>query len=228
MRIPSVLLALVMSCLAVPVIVPASPAAAAPAAPADCGSPPAPALTDYFDRAMPGALSHHHVPGAVVSVVSGDATVLSKGYGLADREHAVAFDPDRSLVRIASITKLFTWTAVMQQVQAGRLDLNADVNRYLTGFKIPATYAQPVTLQTLMDHTSGFEDKVIGTAARTAADVTPWRSTWRPICRPGSGRRARSRRTPTTASRWPAISWPRSAASPTTATSGNTCSGRWA
>src|SRR5262249_20574148 len=59
------------------------------------------------------------------------------------------------------------------QVQAGRLDLNADVNTYLKAFQVPATYPQPVTLQTLMDHTSGFEDRFIGVAADTAADVPP-------------------------------------------------------
>ncbi len=99
--------------------------------------------------------------------------MFAKGYGLADVERGVAFSASRSLVRIASITKLFTWTAVMQQVETGRLDLKADVNRYLNGFQIPATYPKPVTLQTLMDHTAGFEDHVIGTGARTAADVPP-------------------------------------------------------
>jgi CubicO group peptidase (beta-lactamase class C family) len=142
-------------------------------APADCGNPTPAALADFFDTAVPDRLAHDRVPGAVVSVVAGGRTVFAKGYGLADVEHNVAFDPARSLVRIASITKLFTWTAVMQQVEAGRLDLNADVNTYLTAFKIPSTYPEPVTLQTLMNHTAGFEDRIIGTGARTPADVAP-------------------------------------------------------
>jgi CubicO group peptidase (beta-lactamase class C family) len=160
--------------LALPLAGPAAtPAWAAPAAPAGCGAPTPAALAGFFDRALPGRLAHDRVPGAVVSVVSGDTTVFAKGYGKADAEHGVAFDPARSLVRIASITKLFTWTAVMQQVEAGRLDLNADVNTYLKDFKVPATYQRPVTLQTLMNHTSGFEDRVIGIAARGAAEVPP-------------------------------------------------------
>jgi CubicO group peptidase (beta-lactamase class C family) len=142
-------------------------------APADCAPPAPAAVSSYFDSHVPGGLTGHRVPGAVVSVVSGDRTIFSKGYGTADAENGVPFDPARSLVRIASISKLFTWTAVMQQVQAGRLDLHADVNGYLTGFQVPRTYPQPVTLQNLMDHTSGFEDRIIGTAARTAAGVTP-------------------------------------------------------
>ncbi len=99
--------------------------------------------------------------------------MFAKGYGLADLQQQTPMSASGSLVRIASITKLFTWTAVMQQVEAGRLDLNADVNRYLKTFQIPAKYAQPVTLQHLMDHTAGFEDRIIGTGARTAQDVAP-------------------------------------------------------
>ncbi|MFI9838883.1 serine hydrolase domain-containing protein [Nonomuraea sp. NPDC051941] len=130
-------------------------------------------LADFFDAAMAKGLRANHVPGAVVSVVGGGKILFSKGYGLADRENGTPFDPGTSLVRIASITKLFTWTAVMQQVQRGRLDLHADVNRYLTTFRIPATYPQPITLAHLMDHTAGFEDSTIGVGARSKADVPP-------------------------------------------------------
>jgi CubicO group peptidase (beta-lactamase class C family) len=119
----------------------------------------------YFDGSVPGRLARDRVPGAVVSVVSGGRTVFANGYG--------GLSASRSLMRIASITKLFTFTAVMQQVEAGRLDLDADVNRYLTAFKVPATYPRPVTLRDLMDHTAGFEDQIIGTGARAAADVPP-------------------------------------------------------
>jgi CubicO group peptidase (beta-lactamase class C family) len=164
-------LGLFIGAVVVPVLDPVAPAAWS--SPAGCRNPTPAALAGFFDNALPGRLTHDHVPGAVVSVVSGGRAMFAKGYGLADVERGVAFAPSRSLVRIGSITKLFTWTAVMQQVQAGRLDLNADVNRYLRTFKIPATYPEPVTLRTLMNHTAGFEDRVIGTGARTSADVPP-------------------------------------------------------
>ncbi|GGK99093.1 hypothetical protein Ppa06_47050 [Planomonospora parontospora subsp. parontospora] len=138
-----------------------------------CAAPDRAALAGFFDRAVPDRLTRDRVPGAVVSVVAGDRAVFTGGYGLADTRRGVAFDPARSLVRIGSITKLFTWTAVMQQVEAGRLDLDADVNRYLKAFKVPSTYPEPVTLRTLMDHTAGFEERVVGVGARTAADVPP-------------------------------------------------------
>lgn len=165
------LLGLVLGCLAVAVVDPvAQPAWSAPAR---CGDATPAALAGFLDSAVPARLNQDHVPGAVVSVVDGKGTIFARGYGQADTEQDVAFDASRSLVRIASVTKLFTWTAVMQQVEAGRLDLNADVNTYLTTFQIPATYPEPVTLATLMNHTSGFEDRSIGTGARSAADVPP-------------------------------------------------------
>lgn len=149
----------------------AGPARAAPVA--GCAAVTPQALTELLDRAVPRLLQQDRVPGAVVSVVSGGSTVFAKGYGLADVERGTAFDASRSLVRIASITKLFTWTAVMQQVQAGRLDLDADVNRYLQGLPVPSTFPEPVTLRHLMNHTAGFEDYTLATASRHAADVPP-------------------------------------------------------
>jgi CubicO group peptidase (beta-lactamase class C family) len=166
-----VLLGALAGSLVVPVVDPA--ARPAWSAPASCAEPSAAAVSGFFDRTLPDRLARNHVPGAVVSVVAGGRTVFAKGYGTADLARGTPMDPARSLVRIASISKLFTWTAVMQQVEAGRLDLNADVNRYLTAFKVPATYPRPVTLQTLLNHTAGFEDRVIGTGARTAAEVPP-------------------------------------------------------
>jgi CubicO group peptidase (beta-lactamase class C family) len=161
------------ACLAGVGLVPTAAAAAPPVTLASCASATPAELADFFDNTVPAQLHEHNAPGAVVSVVDHNAQLFAKGYGLADTARGGAFDPDRSLVRIASISKLFTYTAVMQQVQAGRIDLNADVNTYLTSFKVPATYPQPVTVQDLLDHTAGFEDRVIGTGARSAADVPP-------------------------------------------------------
>ena len=77
------------------------------------------------------------------------------------------------MFRIGSVSKLFTWTAVMQLVEQGKLDLDADVNTYLKEFKIPQTYPQPVTLKHLMTHTAGFEDHVLGLFGRDAASLEP-------------------------------------------------------
>jgi len=155
---------------------PATPALVTPAsvAPAQrAGAPDAAGLKDFFDAQLPARLAKYHVPGATVSVVSAGKRVFSAGYGLADVEDRTPFDPATSLVRIASVTKLFTATAVMQLVQQGKLDLHADVNRYLRTFRIPATYPRPITLDDLLSHSAGFEDRTIGIGARTAQDVPP-------------------------------------------------------
>jgi CubicO group peptidase (beta-lactamase class C family) len=163
------LFVVVAGVLAVPV---AGPQAAS-AAQTGCRPATPAAAAALFDAELPERLRRDRVPGAVVSVVSGRETVFSTGYGRADLERDLPFSPSTSLVRIASITKLFTWTAVMQQVEAGRLDLDTDVNEYLSTFQIPATYPEPVTLRALMSHTAGFEDWIIGTAARSAEGVPP-------------------------------------------------------
>ena len=91
-------------------------------------------------RAAGRASTSDHVPGAVVSVVVRRRRRCSpRATAWPTSQRGADSTPTGSLVRIASITKLFTWTAVMQQVEAGRLDLDADVNRYLTDFQIPAT-----------------------------------------------------------------------------------------
>ena len=72
---------------------------------------------------------------------------------------------------VASITKLFTWTAVMQQVEEGKLDLSTDVNQYLKEVQIPATFDRPITIKDLMTHTPGFEDVVVGVFTRDARSV---------------------------------------------------------
>jgi CubicO group peptidase (beta-lactamase class C family) len=151
----------------------ASLAAAIAASAPGCADVTPAAVASHFDGALPKGLAGNNVPGAVVSVVSGGQTVFAKGYGVSDVERQTPFSATDSMVRIASISKLFTWTAVMQQVEAGRLDLDTDVNRYLTAFRLPATFAEPVTLRMLMNHTAGFEDRVVGTAARTAGEVQP-------------------------------------------------------
>jgi CubicO group peptidase (beta-lactamase class C family) len=114
-------------------------------------------LEAFLDGVMAANLRDKHVAGATVAVVKDGALFFSKGYGWADVDGRTPVGADRSLFRIGSVSKLFTWTAVMQLVEQGKLDLDADVNRYLD-FKIPATYPQPITLRHVLTHTPGFEE----------------------------------------------------------------------
>jgi hypothetical protein len=143
-------------------------------------------------------MEEHGIAGAAVSVVKDGQLFFAKGYGYADIENGIPVDPEQTIFRIGSVGKLFTWTAVMQLVEQGKLDLDADINTYLD-FRIPDTYPQPITLKHLLTHTPGFEDRWFGSAWRWMP-VTWCRCAngWSPICRRECARPAISRRTRTT------------------------------
>lgn len=127
-------------------------------------------LSAFLDGVMATTMEVNHVPGAVVVVVKDGEVFFAKGYGYANLENKTPVDPTTTLFRPGSVSKLFTWTAVMQLVEAGKLDLDADVNNYLD-FEIPATYAQPITLRIIMTHMAGFEDKGDGLFKLNAEEV---------------------------------------------------------
>jgi CubicO group peptidase (beta-lactamase class C family) len=128
----------------------------------------------FIDGLMAIQLKSKPAAGATVAVVKDGAVLFTKGYGYADLEKQVPVDPERTLFRPGSISKLFTWTAVMQLVERGRLDLDADVNMYLEGMQLPKSFPEPVTLRNLMTHTPGFEDGGIGyLMARNEAGLVP-------------------------------------------------------
>ncbi|MEJ9162986.1 serine hydrolase domain-containing protein [Paenibacillus graminis] len=130
-------------------------------------------LTAFIDGMMGGQMDHYMIPGAVVSLVKDGKVLLAKGYGHSNLEKGTPVDPETSLFRIASTTKLFTWTAVMQLVEQGKLDLDADVNTYLQTMQIPKTYPQPVTMRHLMTHTAGFEEGGVGYQITTDPEKLP-------------------------------------------------------
>lgn len=110
---------------------------------------------------MPYALQRGDVAGAVVVIVKDGQVLLEKGYGYSDVAKRAPVDPKTTLFRPGSTSKLFTWTAVMQLVEEGKLNLDRDVNDYLD-FKIPPRNGQPITLRNIMTHTPGFEETIKG------------------------------------------------------------------
>jgi len=129
-------------------------------------------LEAYLDGVVTAQLRDKHVAGATVSVVKDGALFFAKGYGYADFDRRKPVDPERTLFRIGSVSKLFTWTAVMQLAEQGKLDLDADVNTYLD-FKVPATYPQPIALKHLLTHTPGFEEDSRDLFTEDPAHITP-------------------------------------------------------
>jgi CubicO group peptidase (beta-lactamase class C family) len=126
----------------------------------------------FFDPLLTAQLVDRNVAGAVVVVVKDGQIAYTRGYGLADVDQNVPVDAEQTLFRIGSVTKLFTWTAVMQLAAQGRLDLDADVNTYLD-FTIPPTYPEPITMRHLMSHTAGFEDQLMGIFVAGEAQLQP-------------------------------------------------------
>ncbi|MDP8948063.1 MAG: beta-lactamase family protein [Actinomycetota bacterium] len=111
----------------------------------------------FFDELISKQLREEPVAGATVAVVKDGRLVFAKGYGHSDREQHEPVVADESLFYPGSAGKLFTWTAVMQMAEEGKLDLDTDINTYLD-FEIPDTYPEPITLAHLMTHTAGFEE----------------------------------------------------------------------
>ena len=111
----------------------------------------------WLDGLIPYALQTADIPGGLIVVVKDGHVLTERGFGYADLQARKPMDPQSTLIRPGSVSKLFTWTAVMQQVEAGKLDLDADVNKYLD-FKIPERAGEPITIRNLMTHTAGFED----------------------------------------------------------------------
>jgi CubicO group peptidase (beta-lactamase class C family) len=147
-----------------------------PAAPS--GATATPALTGadlavYFDGLVPYAIRTADIAGATVSVVANGQIIFAKGYGFADLRTRRPVLADQTLFRLASVSKTFTWTAVIQLVQAGKLDLDRDVNDYLD-FRIREKFG-PITLRNLMTHTPGFEETFAGGIVESPSDFVPYR-----------------------------------------------------
>lgn len=138
---------------------------------ADTGLSDPQELGSFLDGIMTAHLKDHHIPGATLAVVKDGKIFFKKGYGYADIDKRIPVDPDKTLFRPGSVSKLFTWTAVMQMVEQGKLDLKADVNNYLTYFKIPETFPRPITTADLLVHAPGFEDSAIGMAVKKYEDL---------------------------------------------------------
>ncbi|TGX48740.1 class A beta-lactamase-related serine hydrolase [Sphingomonas gei] len=134
------------------------PRGVAPAAvPAGTGALTKTDADAWLDGFVPYMLGRDDIAGAVVVIVKDGQVLTRRGYGYADIASRRKVDPETTLFRVGSTSKLFTWTAVMQLVERGKIDLDADVNRYID-FRIPEFRGQPITMRHLLTHTPGFEE----------------------------------------------------------------------
>ncbi len=146
---------------------PAQPASTQPA-PSNTHEMTAQDVETFLDGIVPLQLGLSDIAGATISVVKDGKLLFAKGYGYADVQKKQPVSPQETLFRPGSISKLFTWTSIMQLVEQGKLDLDRDVNEYLD-FKIPEAFGKPITLKNIMTHTPGFEEQVKDLFSNTPA-----------------------------------------------------------
>lgn len=124
----------------------------------------------WLDGFMPYALERGRAAGAVVVVVKDGKPLTERGFGFADVAKRRPVDPETTLFKQASVSKTITWTAVMQMVEAGNIDLDRDINAYLD-FRIPPYAGKPVTMRNLMTHTAGFDEVQRGLNSYDLKDI---------------------------------------------------------
>jgi CubicO group peptidase (beta-lactamase class C family) len=116
-------------------------------------------LESFFDARVPDELKRGEVAGAAVAVVRDGKILFVRGYGLADVARGIPVSGTETLFRIASLSKVFTYTAVMQLVEQGKIELDGDIATYLD-FPVPDAFGQAITMRHLMTHTAGFDDTI--------------------------------------------------------------------
>lgn len=130
------------------------------------------ALAALVDSVFAAGMTREHIPGGAFVLVQNGRILLAKGFGKADLVSGRPVRADRTIFPIASISKVFTATAVMQLVDRGQIALDTDVNRYLTALRVRPTYPQPITVAHLLTHTAGF-DELPGRRVRAEAELVP-------------------------------------------------------
>lgn len=130
-------------------------------------------LSTWIDAQFAAGLDSFNIAGATIVLVEGDSVLHLSGYGLADIESNTPVNANSSIFGVASISKTFVATAIMQLVEDGKVALDTDVNNYLTSFQLKYPFNDSITIQHLLTHTAGFDDRNIGTAVLSEKDLIP-------------------------------------------------------
>jgi CubicO group peptidase (beta-lactamase class C family) len=118
----------------------------------------APVLGADLDRFIEGKMKVAHLLGLSAAVIRDGETLWAKGYGWADREAGLRTDT-HTVFMLASVSKTFTCEAIMSLVEDGALDLDADINGYLSfPVRNPAFPNRLITLRMILTHTSSIRD----------------------------------------------------------------------
>lgn len=136
-----------------------------------------PSGLSYFDieKTVDAYVEEHKETTAAVSIAvfDSDNILFNKAYGDIDLENKINANND-TVYEWGSITKMLTWVSVMQLVEQGKLDLDADIHKYLPdGFLTKLTYNSPITMKNLMNHNAGWQEVPININLADANQTKP-------------------------------------------------------
>ena len=117
-------------------------------------------LATTLDRGFTALRERHQVPGLAAGILLDGRLAWANGYGFADIENRRPMTAD-TVQNVGSVTKTLTTTLALQDIEAGRLDLDGDINRYLRfAVRNPDHPKVPITLRHLLTHRSSIRDGV--------------------------------------------------------------------
>ena len=139
------------------------------------GQYPLPAIGRFIDGFAPDYMRERRIAGAAIAIVDvRQPGALLGAYGITAPGAAGRTDAARSIFRIGSVSKTFTYVAIMRLASGGLLDLEDDANLHLpVSLHIPSQGYGPVKVRHLMTHTAGFEDSTIASLAFLPPAPTP-------------------------------------------------------
>ncbi|WP_313933805.1 serine hydrolase [Bacillus cereus group sp. BfR-BA-01453] len=111
----------------------------------------------FTNKVIPEKMKKENAVGVALVVVKDNQILFQKGFGFSDKEKNTPIDPKKTVFRLASISKVFTASAVMQLVEQGKIDINKDIVNYMGGLKYQNNMGEPVTMEHLLTHTTGFD-----------------------------------------------------------------------
>ncbi len=117
----------------------------------------------FIDQYIPNQLEKMQIPGASICIVVNDSIIFEEGYGYADLSSEIPMSASETMLRLGSLTSLFTWTGIMQLFEQNHLELDKDIHPLLeqTSIRIDSILNNSITLNQLMAHTAGFEDTLL-------------------------------------------------------------------
>ena len=126
-----------------------------------------PFMNDLYEN----QLQHLNTVGSEIVIVKDGEIIYEEAFGYESLEEQKEVSLEETRFRIASISKTFVALVVMKLVEEGKIDLDENVNHYLSTFQIPDTFDEPITMRHLLTHTAGFDDKLMGMGAENWQDT---------------------------------------------------------